>query len=177
MRLAILGGLVALLLATPATAQIGTLVNGVPPVSPETATALAQMQAQIPSPADSVPSIEAPGGAPGATMTFRRGDAVAPRITRSGVFTVSGATGLIGGTWSTPLPAGASSYPMFFTGIGPAGSMAIDCIVISSTNTAFSAQCRQGVLTLSLLSAPISILAPTGTQVYALALPATQVSQ
>jgi len=167
---------VAALLATaPASGQ--ALVNGVAPLSPETAARIADIENKIPVAADTVPPTEMPGGAPGATMTFRRGDAANPRITRSGIFTVSGTTGLIGGTWSTPLPAGASSYPMFFTGIGPAGSMAIDCIVISSTNTAFSAQCRQGILTLSLLSSPISILAPNGTQVYALALPATQVSQ
>ena len=164
-------GILALLSSVQATAQTVSSLN---PVTPE---AMATLQAQIPVPADTVPPTEMPGGAAGAAATFRRADAANPRITRSGVFTVSGSTGLIGGTWSTPLPAGASSYPMFFTGIGPAGSMAIDCIVISSTNASFSAQCRQGVLTLSLLSAPISILAPVGTQVYALALPATQVSQ
>jgi hypothetical protein len=155
--------------AVPVAAQ-----DSVSPLNPATPEAIAALQAQIPSPADAIPSVEAPGGAAGATMTFRRGDAVAPRITRSGVFTVAGGSGLISGTWSSPLPAGAVSYPMFFTGIGPAGTMLVDCIVISSTNVAFSAQCRQGVLNLGLLSAPLSVLAPAGTQVYALALPSTQ---
>lgn len=163
--LAIIGGLVA----SPALAQ-----DSVSPLNPVTPEAIDALRAMIPVPAPSAPPIEVPGGAPGATMTFQRGDAAAVRLTRVGVFTVAGSSGLIGGTWSTPLPAGAASYPMFFTGIGAAGSMAIDCIVISSTNLAFQAQCRQGVLTLSLLSAPISILAPVGTQVYALALPSTQ---
>jgi len=163
----------AVAISSPAIAQ-----SSVSPLNPGvTAEQLQSIEARIPQPADTTPPAEMVGGTAGAAPTFRRADAAAPRITRSGVFTVSGASGLIGGTWSMPLPAGASSYPMFFTGIGPAGSMAIDCLVISSTNTAFQAQCRQGVLTLSLLSAPISILAPSGTQVYALALPATQVSQ
>jgi len=161
--------LAALACAIPANAQ--TISSLSPPV---TADQLAAIEAKIPVPADSVPPMEMVGGTAGAAATYRRGDAINNRITRSGVFTVSGATGLIGGTWSTPLPATAASYPMFFTGIGAAGSMPIDCLVISSTNTAFQAQCRQGVLTLSLLSSPISILAPSGTQVYALALPSTQ---
>jgi len=169
-----LGGLALFgaIVATPAMAQ-----DSVSTLNPATPDSLAELRAMIPLPAGSAPPIEVPGGAPGATMTFQRGDAAGNRITRTGVFTVAGGSGLIGGTWAMPLPPGAASYPMFFTGIGTAGAMAIDCIVISSTNTGFSAQCRQGVLTLSLLSAPISILAPTGTQVYALALPSTQASQ
>ena len=149
-------------------------INGQPVGDYEASERIAAVESKIPVPADSVPPMEMVGGASGATNTFRRGDAAAPRITRSGTFTVAGGTGLIGGDWATPLPAGAKAYPMFFTGIGAAGQMAIDCIVITSTNTGFQAQCRQGVLTLSLLSSPVTILAPNGTQVYALALPATQ---
>lgn len=161
--------LAALACASPAKAQMVSSLN-----QPATADQLAALEAKIPVPEDGAPPMEMVGGTAGAAPTYRRGDAVNNRITRSGVFTVASGSGLIGGTWSTPLPAGANSYPMFFTGIGAAGQMAIDCLVISSTNTAFQAQCRQGVLTLSLLSSPISILAPVGTQIYALALPSTQ---
>jgi len=148
-----------------------------PLAPPVTTNDLSALASTIPQPADSAPAVEVPGGAPGATMTFRRGDAIDNRISRTGVFTVSGALGMIGGTWAAALPSGAASYPMFFTGIGAANTAGIKCKVVSSTNTAFSAQCTQDLLSILAIGSGVAIPAVAGTQVYALALPSTQASQ
>ncbi|MHC2018716.1 hypothetical protein [Methylobacterium sp. CM6247] len=50
---------------------------------------LSAMQAAIPQPDTAVPPTETIGGAPGSANTFRRGDARAPRITRSKTLTLA----------------------------------------------------------------------------------------
>lgn len=167
---------VAALMATPAAAQVTY-----PPSV--TAADLAALSAQIPVPADTVPPAEMPGGAAGAANTFRRGDAVNNRVTRTGVFTI-GAGGVIlcGGSttcnWDMALPAGAASYPVFFTPIGATALPGVKCKVTSSSNTGFTgAQCVQSVASISLLGAAVEIAATTGTQVFILSLPSTQANR
>lgn len=144
-----------------------------------TANAAAAVAAAACQPMQAVPPIEVVGGTTGTGQNCRLVNAADNRITRTGVFT-TGANGMLtcGGTstctWDQPLPAGAASYPMFFTDIGVAGTMLTRCKVVTSTNAGFSAQCRQEAATISLLGASVSILAPTGVKVYALALPSTQ---
>ena len=67
-------------LALSSNAAAGQLlVNGAPPLTPEAAQRIADIENKIPVPADTVPPTEMVGGAAGATNTFRRGDAAAPR--------------------------------------------------------------------------------------------------
>lgn len=159
--------------APPVAAQV---VNPAPALDNLATKAEMEAMAQlIPQPATTAPPIEMPGGSAGSAPTFRRGDAADNRIPRVGIFTAQ-ANGMIGGTWDLPLPAGAASYPMFFTGIGPANTPQVKCKVVSSTNTAFSAQCTQDIASV-VLAGSVSVVLATGAQVYALALPSTQPSR
>jgi len=166
------------LLAPVAAAQQVSPLN-----PPATSADLQALQSLIPIPADTPPPTEMPGGTAGSTMTFRRGDSANNRISRSAQFTV-GANGAIlcGGSatcsWATPLPAGAASYPIFFTAIGATGAPGVKCKVTSTTNTGFTgAVCVQSVASISILGASVEVVAASGTQIFALSLPATQASQ
>lgn len=179
-RLGLWLGLIAasFALAPAAAAQQVSSLN-----APASSADLQALQSLIPVPADTPPPTEMPGGAAGSTMTFRRGDAANNRISRTGQFTVSaGGAILCGGSttcnWSTPLPAGAASYPIFFTAIGATGAPGVKCKVTSTTNTGFTgAQCVQSVASISILGASVEVAATTGTQVFALSLPSTQANQ
>lgn len=70
------------LLAAPVSAQVAY-----PPSV--TQGDLAAVQAQIPQPASTAPPMEVVGGAAGSGPTFRRGDAVQPRISRTVGFTTA----------------------------------------------------------------------------------------
>ena len=153
------------------------------------ATAASSTASAACQPAAIIPPVEVPGGTPGSGTNCRLANAADNRITRTGLFTV-GASGAIlcGGSTTCawldgagnpmPLPAGAASYPMFFTGIGAAGGATVRCKVASTTNAAFTgATCTQAVATVSILGAAVEIVAPTGTQVFALSLPSTQANR
>lgn len=146
------------------------------------AAALSAAQAAC-QPMAMIPPVETPGGSPGTGTACRLADAVNNRISRTGVFTVgAGGAILCGGsstcTWSTALPAGAASYPVFFTAIGATAAPGVKCKVTSSTNTGFTgANCVQSVASVSILGASVEIAAATGTQVFVLSLPSTQANQ
>lgn len=153
-----------------------------------TANAAAATAAAACQPMAITPPTEVPGGTTGSGQNCRLVNAANNRISRTGLFTV-GANGNIvcGGSttcvWkdaagnAAPLPAGAFSYPMFFTAVGTSSMPSIRCKVLTSTNTGFSAQCTQAAATVAILGAAVELLATSGTQVFALALPATQASQ
>jgi len=73
----------------PSTVASKAEVQAAQTAADNAASAAAAAQAAIPVPATTIPTMEAIGGAAGSTNTFRRGDAVQPRISR----TVSGTTG------------------------------------------------------------------------------------
>lgn len=73
----------------PATVASKAEVQAAQTAADNAASAAAAAQAAIPVPASTIPGMEMVGGAAGSTNTFRRGDAVQPRISR----TVSGTTG------------------------------------------------------------------------------------
>lgn len=68
------------------------------------ASTVSSLAATIPTPAATVPSMETVGGAVGATMTFRRGDAIQPRITRATVLTTDASCNFTA-TWTNVLTA------------------------------------------------------------------------
>ena len=83
MRTGILVPIVIACWAASALAQQGA---SIPPAAPDLSGMQAQinaLQSAIPAPDNSAPPPELVGGAAGATSTYRRGDAVQPRITRS----------------------------------------------------------------------------------------------
>lgn len=174
------------LIAAPAHAQL------VSPLAPAAgavdatarstaASALSAAQAAC-QPMAQVPPIETPGGTTGSGQNCRLVNAADNRISRTGVFTVTAGAILCGGSttcnWSAALPTGAASYPIFFTAIGATGTPAIKCKVASTSNTGFvGATCVQSVANVNILGAAVEVAAATGTQVFALSLPATQATQ
>jgi len=136
-----------------------------------------------------VPPTEVPGGTTGSGTNCRLVNAADNRISRTGIFTVSAGGAILCGGSTTcawldsagnpaPLPAGAASYPMFFTAIGATGAPGVKCKVTSTTNTGFTgATCVQSVASISILGAAVEVAAATGTQVFALSLPATQANR
>lgn len=73
-----------LLLATPAGAQVTYYgLSGVQTINGAIPDANGDVALAIPTPAAAVPAAEIVGGAIGSAMTFRRGDAVQPRISRA----------------------------------------------------------------------------------------------
>lgn len=96
----------------------------------------AQVQALIPPFADAVPPSEVIGGAVGSQATIRRGDAVAPRITRAMTVTTD-ASGAFSGAWSSPL---AVSPNVVLTPIS--ATQNVDCrLTAVPTTTAFAGKC------------------------------------
>ncbi len=175
------------LIASPAAAQLTVSPLSAPASAVDTtARTLAQAAADKADaackPMAAVPPTEIPGGTTGSGTDCRLANAANNRISRTGVFTVTNGQVLCGGsttcTWATPLPAGAASYPIFFTAVGATGAPSVRCKVASTTNTGFTgANCTQAVAAVSVLGASVEIAAATGTQIFALSLPATQASQ
>lgn len=157
--------LLALMLPTTALAQVSYPPSGVTPD-------------MIPVPGTEVPRSEIVGGANNASLDPKQYAPMMhqhPRISRSGVLTAT-TGGVVSVVWADPLPPGAPSYPVFFTGIGANTSSPPSCVVTASSNTGFTATCRRSLLNIALLGPIVEVL-PTGGQVFALQLPATQPTQ
>lgn len=163
--------LIALLAATPAAAQIAY-----PPGV--TQPQLDAVAATIPTPASTVPPAETVSGAAGSGATFRRGDAVQPRITRATNCTLaSGGTCSV--TWEAALPIAPSIVTM---PVNPSAAQAIMCNTTATpTTTAAAIKCwivQTTTLSLAIVTAGLSLApatpAPAGTVVQIIALPPTQ---
>ena len=151
-----------------AAAQGQSFVSGLlPPVDP----------ASVCQPATVVPPSETVGGAGGTASTFRRSDAVQPRITRAGLATATDTNGNWAITWSTPLATPPVTLPIpVNTGTEP-----IVCNVATSTGTGATGRCWLArtlpatILTLTALVNydPFGTAAP-GIMVQVLAIPVTQ---
>ena len=102
---------------------------------------IASVAATIPAPASSTPPSETVGGAVGSTNTFRRGDAIQPRITRSNTIVLD-ATGAGTFDWT---PQGALATPVQPV-ISPiySGASAPTCTATSVTATSVSVKCLFG---------------------------------
>lgn len=162
----------ALLMLAGVTAQVAYAQTTYPPGA--TSADIAAMQAQIPVPASTVPPAETVGGAAGATMTFRRGDAVQPRITRAVVGTTA-TGGNLTVTWDA-LSSVPIVIPVPFVASG--ALQAPVCMPVSGTVTTTGATVRcfttQSV-TVSILGsvvAPVTTAA-AGVQVQVFAVPTT----
>lgn len=127
--------------------------------------------------ASTVPPTEAVTPAAGTAPTIRRGDAVAPRITRSTtVVTQSGGT--FSGTWATPL---ANPNPVV-TLTPIAANASIDCqLTAAPTTTGFQGRCwtaQTTTLNLSIITAGLTlnpmVNTAAGISVQVLAIPSTQ---
>lgn len=193
-RLAFIASLA--LIAAPATAQ-GVVSPLNPPVSVDTAArnaaadakatadAAAATAAAACQPMAIIPPVETPGGTTGSGQNCRLVNSANNRISRSAVFSY-GSDGrvLCGGSttclWRdtagdlSPLPAGATSYPLLYTPI----SRAANCTVTSTTNTGFTGMvCTQPNLAIALAGSTVLTVGLTPGQVFILSLPATQASQ
>lgn len=147
------------------------------------ATAAQTVASTACQPMAAVPPVEVPGGSAGSGQACRLVNAADNRISRTGQFsyTASGQV-LCGGsptcTWSSPLPAGAASYPVFVTAIGPAGAPSIRCKVASSTNTGFTGMtCTQATASIVLGGLVEITTGLTPGQIFVLSLPSTQANQ
>lgn len=146
-----------------------------PPVDTSVITQqITTMQAAIPVPASTVPATETVAGAAGATMTFRRGDAVQPRITRAVVGTTN-ASGLVVVTWES-LPSTPIVVPVPFVASG-AGQAPL-CMPVSGSVTVTGATIKcftSQSVTVSLLGAVVAPVttAAAGVQVQVFAVPTT----
>ena len=131
-----------------------------------------------PVPADTVPPSETVAGAPGAQLTYRRGDAVQPRITRAANCTLD-ATGSCSITWTTALSANPT---IVTTPINPPASQAIMCNTTATpTTTAVAIKCwtiQTTLLSLAIVTTGLTLApaatAPAGTVVQVIAIPPTQ---
>lgn len=148
------------------------------------AAAAAQSKADaacIPMP--TVPPVEVPGGTAGSGQNCRLINAADNRISRTGQFTYNAAGAILCGgsttcTWSTPLPTGAASYPVFFTPIGASATPSVKCKVASSTNTGFTgANCAAANVGIVLGGSADVTVGLTPGQVFILSLPSTQANQ
>ncbi|MFK4871661.1 hypothetical protein [Novosphingobium sp. ZW T3_23] len=132
------------------------------------AAAAAAAQAAIPVPASSVPGMEMVGGAAGSTNTYRRGDAVQPRISR----TVTGTTGSAG-TAAVTWPAMAAVPKLVVTPYVTAAETQVPtCYPVTGTVTTTGAtiKCFRTQTLLGLGLIPFTV-APAGVQFDVLALP------
>jgi hypothetical protein len=134
----------------------------------------------VPTPASTVPPSETPGGAAGATMTFRRGDAVQPRITRAQVVTTDSSCNF-SSTWTNPL----ASAPTISLAWVNAGSNGMKCELTSDpTTTSAAGRCKVDqpfTITLAALTAAaltgltvlpaVTSAACVGIKVHVIALP------
>jgi len=136
--------------------------------------AITSLQAQIPTPSSSVPIAEIPGGAAGTGNTFRRGDAVQPRITRA-VTCTTASNGQCAADWSSnPLSAVPNVLPIPTIASG-AGQGTI-CWPVTGTVTTTGATIRcltSQSVTISVLGAVVAPLttAASGVTVQVFAIP------
>jgi hypothetical protein len=124
--------------------------------------------AAIPVPASTVPGMETIGGAAGSANTFRRGDAVQPRISR----TVSGTTGA-NGQATISWPAMPSAPKLTVTPyVTSAETQVPTCYPVAGTVTTTGAviKCFRTQTLLGLGLIPFTV-APAGVQFDVLALP------
>lgn len=169
MRRAIIAA--TLVWSSPACAQ--TFVS--PGVS---SSDLAAVQALIPTPASTVATAETVGGAAGTGATYRRGDAVPPRITRATNCTLD-SNGTCSVTWATAL---SGAPQIIATPVNPTASQAIMCNTTATpTTTAASIKCwtiQTTSLTLAIVTAGLNLVPATtataGTVVQIIAIPPTQ---
>lgn len=151
--------------AQPAAAQV------VSPLAPAaTRSQLDALAAQIPVPATSPPPSETVGGAAGAAMTFRRGDAIQPRLSRTVAFTTSaGGTAVV--TW-----AAMSGPPLVFVvpNIASNATQVTTCFPVDGTATAtgVTIKCMTTQTLLGLGLVPF-VAAAAGINGQVLALPAS----
>lgn len=127
----------------------------------------------LPQPAGAVPPPEVVGGAPGSALTYRRSDAVQPRITRSTTLTldVNGtatfdwtAQGALNGPVQvalTPVYTGASVPTCYATAVSTT-AVSIKCMLMSTSN-----------ITLALVTAGLNLFggSAAGMSVGVIALP------
>lgn len=159
---------VLLLAPAPALAQQVSSLN-----SPVSAADVQALQAQIPVPADTMPPAEQVGGAPGSTYTFRRGDAVQPRITR--MATVSTASD---GTWTVTWAAALAQVPgVLPIAVNPTAAQAIVCNTTTRTTTGATGRCWQAMapalISITVATNPLPAVG-AGVSVQVFAIPPTQ---
>lgn len=129
-----------------------------------------------PVPADTVPMVEAVGGAVGSQQTYRRGDSVQPRITRASVVTTDG-SGNWSVSWASPVPGSQA-----VTALLPinAGTQPASCNVTTSTVNGASGKCwvaQSTLLNLGIITAGLTLTPfnpASGLQVQVVALPVSQ---
>lgn len=136
----ILSLIAALFTATTAAAQVAY-----PPAD------VSGIMAAIPTPATTIPTMETVGGVAGTSNTYRRGDAVQPRITRSVTCTtVAGGTCEV--TWAT-MQTVPLVYPI--PAIPSGATQPVPCYPVSGTITTTGATIKcfasQSILGLGLL--------------------------
>lgn len=148
-----------LFLAAPAQAQLAI-------VAPRVDLSTMARKSDLPSPSDTVGGAEAVGGAVGVATTYKRGDWVPPRISRTGSCVLS-ASGTCTLTWSTAFAAGV--VPVMLgepVVINSAAAQPIDCDVTSAPTIAGVAiKCwaaQSTLLNLTLITAGLT-LAPFQT--------------
>lgn len=133
------------------------------------------IQAQIPQPATAPPPMETPAGAPGKAGTYRPGDAVQPRITRSKTV-ILGSDGTATFDWTaqgalaTPVQVATTAV---YTGTGVP-----KCWATATSATAVSIKCvveNNTLLNLAAITAGISLngLSASGLAVGVIVLPAS----
>jgi hypothetical protein len=128
----------------------------------------------IPQPAASVPPPEVVGGSIGAASTYRRGDAVQPRITRSNTVTID-AAGSATFDWTTqgalatpvqviisPVNTSSTAIPICYATAVSATAASIKCTMVNTAN-----------ITLALVTAGLNLFgaSASGMQVGIVALP------
>jgi hypothetical protein len=152
----------------PTSVATKTEVQAAQTAADNAATAAAAAQAAIPVPATTIPTMEAIGGAAGSTNTFRRGDAVQPRISR----TVSGvtlATGLGAVAWATMQSVPKLTVTPYVTSTE---TQVPTCypVIGTVTTTGATIKCFKTQTLLGLGLIPFTV-APAGVQFDVLALP------
>lgn len=139
-----------------------------------TSSQIQAIQNQIPQPAASVPPPEVIGGSSGATATYRRGDAVQPRITRSSTLTLD-STGSATFDWTaqgalatpvqviiSPVNTSTTAIPICYATAVSATAASIKCTMVNTAN-----------ITLALVTAGLNMFgaSASGMQAGIVALP------
>lgn len=146
--------------SAPPPASQSVTVNGIAPDGSGNITLA------IPQPASTTPGMETVGGAPGASMLYRRADAVQPRITRA-VSCTTASNGQCAVTWTD---IGSANPKLVITEYvaSTSATQAPVCAPVSGTVTATGATIKcwttQSV-TVSLLGAVVAPLTTAGAGV------------